>query len=185
MGDGARLRPVADADWPEEIADLRAGFAGDLNVYRTMAHHPALLRAWAALREHVVNGNALGRERAEIVILRAGVRMGSEYEWAHHVIRGRGHGLSDARIKALRGAVEAIEGDDRLLVQAVDELVDHKRLSPGIRDALFARFGRAALFDLMVTVAFYSNLAFILNTFGTPLDANIRDALEADPLSAE
>ena len=36
--------PLTDAEWPEEIADLRDGFAGTLNVYRAMAHHPALLR---------------------------------------------------------------------------------------------------------------------------------------------
>lgn len=39
--------PLTDADWPHEIDDLRDGFAGALNVYRLMAHHPALLRAWA------------------------------------------------------------------------------------------------------------------------------------------
>jgi len=38
--------PFADEDWPSEIADMRDGFAGALNVYRTMAHHPALLKAW-------------------------------------------------------------------------------------------------------------------------------------------
>ncbi len=52
--------PIADADWPALIAEMRTGFAGALNVYRTMAHHPELLRAWAPLRQHVVKDSALG-----------------------------------------------------------------------------------------------------------------------------
>ncbi len=39
--------PISDAEWPEAIAEMKTGFAGALNVYRTMAHHPALLKAWA------------------------------------------------------------------------------------------------------------------------------------------
>jgi hypothetical protein len=37
--------PLGDGDWPEEVADLRDGFAGRLDVYRVMARHPALLQA--------------------------------------------------------------------------------------------------------------------------------------------
>ena len=73
--------PLTDAEWPEPLADLRDGFAGQLNVYRTMAHHPALVRAWAPLRQHIVKDTALGLERSEVVILRTGHRMGSAYEW--------------------------------------------------------------------------------------------------------
>ncbi|MER9191412.1 hypothetical protein [Mesorhizobium australicum] len=37
--------PITDESWLAEIADMRAGFAGVLNVFRTMTHHPALLKA--------------------------------------------------------------------------------------------------------------------------------------------
>lgn len=71
------LDPVSAADWPESIEDMQQSFAGGLNVYRTMAHHPALLRAWANLRQHVVNDTSLGEPRSEVVILRTGVRLNS------------------------------------------------------------------------------------------------------------
>ena len=66
-----RYPPLDNTHWPAEIADMQAGFAGRLNVYRVMAHHPALLRAWADLRDHVVVKTALGPELSEVVILRA------------------------------------------------------------------------------------------------------------------
>lgn len=162
--------PLTDADWPPEIADLRDGFAGALNVYRTMAHHPALLRAWAPLRQHVVKDSALGAERSEIVILRAAHRMGSAYEWAHHVHRVRALGMAEERIEAMRGEPS---GEDGLIARGVDALFDQRRLPPDLEAELAARLGREGVFDLIATVGFYSVLGYLLMTYDTPIDAGI------------
>lgn len=175
--------PLSDADWPDEIAGMRAGFAGGLNVYRTMAHNPALLAAWADLREHVVNRTALGKQGSEVVILRTGVRLGSEYEWCQHVSRARKCGMEDARILTLRGPVEAMAPEDAVLAQAVDELFAEARLSEATLAAVAGQVGRVGVFDLMATVGFYSTLGFILNTAATPLDDDIAAELAARPLT--
>ena len=171
--------PVSDADWPASIADMKAGFAGALNVYRTMAHHPDLLKAWAPLRQHVVKDSALGPVRSEVVILRAAHRMGSPYEWAHHVSRARVLGMSDARIAAMRGMPE---GEDGLIVRAVDALFDQRRLSPELEAELAALLGRKGVFDLIATVGFYSVLGYILMTYDTPIDAPIVAEMKERPL---
>lgn len=175
--------PIADADWPPAIADLATGFAGRLNVYRVMAHHPALLRAWAGLREHVVRETALGPERSEVVILRTGARLGADYEWSHHIVRGRAAGLSDARIRALAGSVTAMAAEDATLAGAVDALIDRRRLSAAEHDALAALVGVEGVFDLIATVGFYATLCYILLSFDTPLDADVAAELAARPLS--
>ena len=174
-----RLLPLDDADWPEELADLRSGFAGRLNVYRVMAHHPALLGSWAPLRQHLVTRSALGAERSEVVILRAAHRMGSPYEWAHHVSRARKLGFSDARIAALAATPEA---GDALIARAVDHLFDDRRLPRALEAELRAAIGHEAVFDLIATVGFYSILGYLLMTYETPLDADIAAELSASPL---
>ncbi|WP_095589786.1 carboxymuconolactone decarboxylase family protein [Actibacterium ureilyticum] len=171
--------PLSDADWPTEIDDLRDGFAGALNVYRTMAHHPDLLRAWAPLRQHLVRDSALGPERSEVVILRTGLRLGSSYEWAHHVSRARALGMSDDRIAALKTMPE---GEDALLAQAVDAILDHHRLPPDLERALTAAIGTRAVFDLIATVGFYSVLGTILMTYDVPIDPAIARELAENPL---
>ena len=171
--------PLSDADWPEALTDLRTGFAGQLNVYRTMAHHPALVRAWAPLRQHLVKDSALGPERSEVVILRTGHRLGSSYEWAHHVSRARTLGFSDDRIRAIAGTPE---GEDGLIVRAVDALFDHHHIPPALESELAAAIGRAAVFDLIATFGFYSVLGGILMTYDTPLDAAIAEELRRDPI---
>jgi len=171
--------PLSDADWPEDILDLRDGFAGKLNVYRTMARHPALVRAWAPLRQHLVKDTALGAERSEIVILRTGVRVGSSYEWAHHVSRARALGISDERVGAVLGQPA---GEDGLLVRAVDAIIDNQRLPGTLEHELVAVFGKEAVFDLIATVGFYLVLGTILKTYDVPVDDDIASELEARPL---
>ncbi len=176
------MLPVADEDWPDSVADMRSGFAGGLNVYRVMAHHPALLKAWSDLREHVVNQTSLGRDRSEVVILRTGVRLGSAYEWAQHVVRARKCGLDDTRIRSMRGAPDQMAPADALLARAVDELLDGAELTPATKARLMAEIGAEGALDLIATVGFYSTLAFILKSFATPLDDDITAALRAAPI---
>jgi 4-carboxymuconolactone decarboxylase len=174
--------PIADADWPASIASLREGFAGKLNVYRVMAHHPALLAAWAPLRRHIVAESALGRERSEVVILRTGYRLGSEYEWAQHVSRARALGIADERIRSLRGPLAGMNADDALLAEAVDTLLAAKGLGADLERRVAEALGRHAVFDLIATVGFYSTLGYMLNTYRPPIDPDIADELAARPL---
>ncbi len=173
------IAPLHDALWPEEIADLRDGFAGALNVYRTMAHHPALLRAWAPLRQHIVKDTTLGLENSEIVILRTGVRLGSSYEWGHHVSRARALGMEDARIKAV---LTTADGTDALLVRAVDAIIDNQKLPRDLERTLADTFGQEAVFDIIATVGFYTVLGTILMTYDVPLEAKIARESEENPL---
>jgi alkylhydroperoxidase family enzyme len=181
------LPPLADADWPPELAHLRDGFVGRGNVYRVMAHHPALLDAWSGLRKHVVTENALGEERIEVVILRVAHRLGAPYEWDHHVVRGRKAGLTDSRIRSMAGPVEAMDPADATLARAVDALTTGAltagaRLPVDLQAEVTALVGTHGLLDLIATVGFYATLAFIVNSFDTPLDADIAAALARRPL---
>lgn len=177
MPDQNHLKPVSDADWPAEITDLRDGFAGSLNVYRVMAHHPALLRAWQVYRDHVVVHSTLGRQRSEVVILRTGHRLKAQYEWAHHVVRARGCGMEDARIASLRGPVDGMSGEDALLGGAVDDLIDRASLDRATLRDVSALVGSKGVLDLMATVGLYSTLAFIVKTYETSVDSDVADAL--------
>ncbi|WP_374139412.1 carboxymuconolactone decarboxylase family protein [Sphingomonas sp.] len=165
------LRPLTDAEWPAEIADMREGFSGKLNVYRVMAHHPALLRAWSDFRNHVVTRSALTSMQSEVVILRTGYRHGSRYEWAHHVARGLTVGLTRDRINA--AACGPTDEEDGLLIAAVDALLDHAKLETDLRDQITRQLGTPAVLDIIATVGMYTTLAFLIETFEVPIDSDI------------
>ena len=167
------LAPLPPGDWDEEILHLKDGFAGRLNVYRVMAHNPPLLAAWAGLRQHVVVDNALGPELTEVAILRISVHLNSDYERAHHVVRARACGMSDARIaRILAQGIQSVE-PDAIIVRAVDELARSARLESDTIETLVGLFGRRSLLDLFAIYGFYSTLGFIANSCETPIDDDI------------
>lgn len=185
FGTAKMLNIIKDSEWPAAIEDMREGFAGGLNVYRTMAHHPKLLRSWANFRNHIVLDSALGSQMSEVVILRCGLNLGSEYEWAHHVYRARKLGMGDALIQAISGDGVLLPQDIQLLMRATDQLFAYKKLLPKTQTALSLAFGTEAMLDVMATVAHYSLLGFILNSFNVEIDANVaaQEPLEALPFA--
>lgn len=165
------LHPIPDADWPVEIEHMRNGFAGRLNVYRVMAHHPALLQAWENFRDHVVRQSKLTPQQSEIIILRTGHRHRSSYEWAHHVARGLAVGLTRERIDAIRAIPDTPE--DRMLVAAVDALIDDGKIAGPLATKLREALGVPAMLDLMATVGMYTTLAFLIESFDIPIEPEI------------
>lgn len=179
------LSPLSNSEWPVKINDMKTGFAGGLNVYRVMAHHPALLRAWSGLREHVVNQTALGAELSEVAILRTGHRLGSAYEWQQHIERARARGLNDDRIASVAGPLESMAPRDAMIARAVDELLELNALTDATQKTLTTELDKTAMFDLIATVGFYSVLAWILNSFDVPLDDDIAEALRQNPFAPQ
>ncbi len=177
-----RLQPIDPTDWPEVLAEYRSTFFGEANVYKVMAHHPALLKAWANLRQHVVINTSLGREKSEIVILRAAAKTGSNYEWTHHVERARRLGMDDTRIASIKGNADDMMPEDAVIASAVDELIGGARLSLEVLQGLTDNVGKQGVLDLMATVGFYSTLAFLLNSFETEIEPEIVAASKANPL---
>lgn len=177
------ILPLPDADWPTELAHMKDGFAGQLNVYRTMANHPSLLKAWADLRDHVVLKSNLTQQQSEVAILRTGHRMNAPYEWAHHVVRARKCAMSDARIATMRGPIADMHQEDAIIAKAVDELVSNSKLTPAVREPLEAYVGITGTLDVMATVGFYTTLSYIVNSFDVPIDDNIIRALDTQPFT--
>ena len=174
------MDPLGDDEWPIALTTLRDSFATSLNVYRVMARHPPLLQSWTDLRDHIVLRSALGAERAEVVILRCGVGWNSIYEIAHHRHRAQLLGFSAQRISRLCGALDEIDGEDRLLADAVEDLIKDGRLALHRRDPLLELVGVAGVLDLAATVGVYATLAFITNSFSTPVDSAVEQCV---PLS--
>lgn len=182
--DHSELLPLPVDEWDPQIAHLSDGFAGRLNVYRVMAHNPPLLAGWAELRDHLVAGNELEPELSEIAILRIGYRLDSEYEQAHHIMRARACGISDARIRQTLAAGIPDDPTDALIVMAIDELVGTTMISGSTLESVMTMVGRRGVLDLIALFGFYTTLGGILKTFGTPIDAEIMEALDRSPLPA-
>lgn len=148
---------------------------GALNIFRTLAHHPKLLKRWLVFGNHVLAKSTLPEREREIVILRTGWRCASQYEFGQHTVIGERIGLTAAEIRALTQdpASHDWSTGDRALIDAADELHDDQCISDSTWNALSGTWNEQQLLDLVFAVGQYTLVSMALNTCGVQLDDGI------------
>lgn len=169
--DEPRLAPMELDDLDPELRE-RFGKGPVLNIFRTLAHHPDLMRRWLVFGNHVLGKNTLSPRDREIAILRVGAVCRSGYEWAQHVRIGLDCGLSEEEIERIREGASAAGWTDaeRALLEATDELVADAFVSDATWNALTAHYDTKQLMDLVFTVGQYNLVSMALNTLGVQLE---------------
>ena len=71
--DEPRLAPLEPDAMPKDIAAMFGDFP-QLNIIRTLAHHPDLMKPWMAFGTYILGGSTLSPRDREIAILRLGSR---------------------------------------------------------------------------------------------------------------
>jgi alkylhydroperoxidase family enzyme len=167
------LDPLPEEQWDLQLDSVLGQLGEVLNVHRVMARHPDLMAAWTPLRQHIATAGSLAPRHRELAILRVAHRSGVQYEWHHHVARGRAAGLSDEEIEAVRLAPGGgWSDDDATLLSAVDQLLDSHSLAGAIRASLETEFSVEQILDLIVTIGMYLTLAMLINTAGIEIEDN-------------
>src|SRR5437762_7185383 len=92
--------PLADFE-PALKKRLEALWGTPPNLYRALANHPGLVAAWTEFSKMLRHDTRTPRALRELVILRGGQLMRSEYEWAQHLPMARKAGVREAQINAL------------------------------------------------------------------------------------
>jgi len=170
--DKKTLAPLPPEQWPPELEDIRQGLGKPLNIHNIMAHHAAFTRAWIPYRNHIVANSTLEPRHRELLILRTADNCDSDYEWEHHVVRGRKAGLSDEEIQRVKDGPEATRWSpaDRLLLQAADECHCNSEISDETLQELRLHFDEQQQLDIIATVGMYMTLATIIKTYRVPME---------------
>ena len=178
-----RIPPV-EAPSPEvlelyEKSGLTAPDGSTLNIFRTLAHHPRLLKRWLVFAGHVLARNTLSPRDRELLILRVGVVCRSRYEFGQHVVIARRSDITDEEIERVKvGAEHAGWSDhDRALLRAVDELHTDSRIGDETWATLERTYSTEQMLDVVFTVGQYHLVSFALNSAGVELDSNVPDEL--------
>lgn len=173
-----RVTPLARAEWDAEATEiLEATQMGGrvLNIFRTLARHPKLLKRWLVFGNHVLLKSTLSARDRELLILRTGWNCGAEYEWGQHVVIGKQVGLTDDEIDRLTRGPDAPgwAASDADLLRAADELHRDSRIGDVTWAALAARYSTQQLLDAVFTVGQYTLVSMALNSLGVQLDEGI------------
>ncbi len=178
MADTPRVTPLPEAEWDAETTEvLNATQMGGrvLNIFRTLARHPKLLKRWLVFGTHVLGRSTLAPRERELLILRTGWNCRAEYEWGQHVVIGRMVGITDDDLRRLTIGADAPGWDpfEATLLRAADELHRDSRIGDATWAALTARYSTQQCIDVVFTVGQYTMVSMALNSLGVQLDEGI------------
>lgn len=172
-----RIAPVsAPADDVKELLSrgIDAPDGTPLNIFATLAHHPAVLKRFLNYAGYFLNKGLLPPREREIVILRVGWNCRAVYEFGQHTVIGKRVGLTEEEISALTKdvSVHPWTDADRALIAMCDELCADNCVSGETWQALATRWNEAELTELVMVAGTYRLVSGYLNTMGVQLDAD-------------
>jgi alkylhydroperoxidase family enzyme len=146
-----------------------------LNIFKTLANHPALAKRWMVFATYILGKSTLGVRERELVILRIGFLCRAGYEWGQHVLIARQAGMSEEEIRSARTGPQTpgLAPLDRLLLQATDELHSDAHISDETWSGLSEHLTTQQMMDLVFTVGQYNLVSMALNSFGVQPDEGL------------
>jgi len=169
--------PPFEGEWHKLISQEYISFKkvyddNIINIFKTIARYPKLMKNWYPFFVHIVRSSRLPKRDSELIILRIGWLCQSEYEWSRHVTSAKEIGFSDEEIIRITKGPKA-EGwneFERTLLHAVDELYFDAFISDETWKILSEKYNEQKLMDLIFTVGEYNLVSMFLNTIGVQLE---------------
>ena len=174
--DTPRIQPAELEALDDDTRAMMGRFEDNpLNIFRTLAQHPRLLKRWLVFANHVLGKSTIPVREREILILRIGWLCRAGYEWGQHVQIGLECGLTESEIQAIKAGPDAGSwGDvDRDLLIATDELHRDAHVSDATWARLAQRWSTEQLMDIVFTVGQYNLVSMALNSFGVQPEAGL------------
>lgn len=162
------LAPL-EPPFPPEAAEILKTYPQQggylLTLFRTFANSVRFLKKGVA---NLLDGESpLSLRQREIVILRVTANLGCEYEWGVHVAAfAKRAELTDVQIAATRGDADAPcwTGEERLLLQTIDELCADARISDATLLLVQRAFTREQQLELLALAGNYHTVSFVANS---------------------
>ena len=145
------------------------------NIRATLAHHPGLAQAMAAMGGAILSGGTVAPRQRELAILRMGWNCQARYEFGQHTLMARSVGVSDSEITAVTEPLSVFEWSphDRAVLEMVDELYHHDCVSDHTWQTLSAWYDGPLMLELMSVALFYRVVSGLLNSCGVELDPGV------------
>jgi alkylhydroperoxidase family enzyme len=160
MTTSPRVPPVAEIDRTDEQKAL-LGPWGRMNFAAVLANHPRLYRVVMPVIAKVIAETDLPPRHRQILVHRTLALSDEVYEARHHELISQGAGLSDADIEAARTDGPSLSPFEHLLVRAVDQLVNARRIDDATWAALSQQYSRIEMMELVAVVGAYNMMAML------------------------
>ena len=164
-----RVPPVVPGTRPE-LAEIERTIAAERgrisSLYAVLLNSAPVADGWERLLTAIRNRNSLPPELRELIILRVAVLNRAPYEFDAHVPHAVAAGVGEAKLAAIRGAIDA-DGDafsqlERDVLVLTDTMTRDVQVPDAVFEALRVRFEPQSLVDLVATIAAYNMVSRFL-----------------------
>ena len=156
------------------IADQIASRRGRVErPFQALLNSPELAGKVAAVGEHLrFHASTLPPQAREIATLATARELKSQYIWSRHVPLARDAGVREEVVKALRDGtpVRRLLPKEGVFAQFAQELLRDRKLRDATYGAVEHLLGRQGTVDLVVTVAYYALLAYVMHALEVELE---------------
>lgn len=163
-------------DVPAEVAEMmdrqQAERGYVLNLSRTLANSPGLLRPFSGLGGYLRFGSKLDPALRELAILTVGRLADAQYEYQHHIEWAYKYGITPAQIDALEQWASSPLFDERqrAVMRYAWQVTERVRVADEVAAAVQAFMSAEEFVDLTVTIAFYNAVVRILEPLQIELE---------------
>ncbi len=141
------------------------------NLHRMLAHAPRVGDAFTRMADALRWEGSLDPVLRELVMLRIGMTLKSEYEVRAHTIIARRVGVPDDKIAGLAGDIEAgpYSERERVVLRFTDDLIVNVRASDATFQPAAAMFSPGEMVELVLSIGMYLTACRVLETFDIDL----------------
>lgn len=173
-----RIAPL-EPPYADEVAEELSRLMGrsdrePLILFRTLAKHLPLARAWGTLGAHNLSRGALPVRDRELIILRTCYLNGCEYEWGVHAkVYAKAAGFTEEQYLATaRPSFDhpSWSEHDRDVLALADALHEPATLKDELRSRLAQGWSEAQMLEAGEIAGFYHGVACIVKVSGVELE---------------
>jgi alkylhydroperoxidase family enzyme len=162
-----------EKDMEETLARLMPEGVEPLVLFRTLARNSRVFRRFMA--GGLLDKGTLTLRQREIIIDRACALCRGEYEWGVHVAffaEKVGFGAEEiaATVAADGASASCWSGEEKLIMELVDELHRTQTLSDGLWARLKEAFTDEQMIEMVVLAGLYHMVSFVVNGLKLPLE---------------
>jgi alkylhydroperoxidase family enzyme len=170
-----RVKPVPLSELSAENLELVRTRIRDgklPNLYATLINHPKLYGPRSTFGTYIQRESLVPPKTRELLIMRTGWLIRTEYEWAHHAPIAKEAGLTDAEVARIaKGPAEkAWTEDQRAVLQTVDELRRETFVSDATWKTLTKYYSKEQMIEIVYTVGAYAMTGTAINSLGIQLE---------------
>jgi 4-carboxymuconolactone decarboxylase len=180
-----RIPPLQEAQWTDAHRQLVAKYSHGGRVgndLKILLNVPALIEGMMPFQNYIKHDTSLTPRHRDILILRTGWLLGSEYVWSQHaaIAKKRGMTATDLRRIAEGPNASGFDQFEATLLRLADQMFRNSSVNDATWKALSVNYDMYHLMDAVMTVADFTTVSLIYNSIGVQPDEEAADRIPTD-----